>query len=388
MHNSRYYDSSSENEYIGRESNSEDRDSLMGNSMRRTRSRRSLRILPKFIMAIVLVFVLVLILRSSKTTTDATQNLRSNAYVDGKYHMIIVADLDKKSKVDGDSKGKWRSVAKKCILTPTNDGHYKAEWVGDFELTTQLSEAGRGMELSALVEFNGRLYTFDDRTGLVFEIRGEKAIPRHILMEGDGNTSKGQKTEWATVKDGKMYVGSFGKEYTNPDGSIKNQNNMWVSVIDSRGVITHENWTDRFNKLREAVGVPYPGYMIHEAITWSPYRKQWVILPRRVSKEAYDENMDERRGSNTVIFASEDFSHIEVKHITPLTPTRGFSEFKFLPGSQDRIIVALKSEENEEKGTQNTYLTVFGVDGTLLMKETEIPGGMKFEGLEFYGFKI
>ena len=159
-------------------------------------------------------------------------------------------------------------------------------------------------------------------------------------------------------------------------------------MIDSRGVITHENWTDRFNKLREAVGVPYPGYMIHEAITWSPYRKQWVILPRRVSREAYDENKDERKGSNTVIFASEDFSHIEVKHITPLTPTRGFSEFKFLPGSQDRIIVALKSEENEEKGTQNTYLTVFGVDGTLLMKETEIPGGMKFEGLEFYGFKI
>ena len=201
-------------------------------------------------------------------------------------------------------------------------------------------------------------------------------------MEGDGNTNKGQKTEWATVKDGKMYVGSFGKEYTNPDGSIKSRNNMWVSVIDSNGIITHEDWTDKFNKLREAVGVPYPGYMIHEAITWSPYRKQWVILPRRVSREAYDENKDERKGSNTVIFASEDFSHIEVKHITPLTPTRGFSEFKFLPGSQDRIIVAMKSEENEEQGTQNTYLTVFDVDGTILMPETEIPGGMKFEGLE------
>ena len=97
MHNSRYYDSSSENEYIGRESNSEDRDSLMGNSMRRTRSRSSLRILPKFIIAIVLLVVLVLVLRPSKTTTDALPNLRSNPFVNGKYHMIIVSDLDKQT---------------------------------------------------------------------------------------------------------------------------------------------------------------------------------------------------------------------------------------------------------------------------------------------------
>lgn len=71
-------------------------------------------------------------------------------------------------------------------------------------------------------------------------------------MEGDGNTDKGQKTEWATVKDGKMYVGSFGKEYTNPDGSIKNTNNMWVSIIDKYGAVSHEDWTARFNKVREA----------------------------------------------------------------------------------------------------------------------------------------
>ena len=123
--------------------------------------------------------------------------------------------------------------------------------------------------------------------------------------------------------------------------------------------------------------------MIHEAITWSPARRQWVILPRRVSKEAYDENEDERRGSNTVLLASEDFGKIEVRHITPLTPTRGFSDFKFLPGSKDNVIVALKSEENEEEQTQNSYITVFDLDGRVLMEETEVPGGMKFEGLEF-----
>ena len=30
------------------------------------------------------------------------------------------------------------------------------------------------------------------------------------------------KWEWATTKDSYLYMGSMGKEYTNPDGSIAN----------------------------------------------------------------------------------------------------------------------------------------------------------------------
>ena len=339
------------------------------------------------ILSVVCILGLLLFLLGRHKSSDVAwnlRNLRSTSYKNGVYNIVIVSDLDRKSRVKDVPKGKWKSIMKKGELRRDNNGQYSILWKKDIPLFSQVSEAGRGMELSALSVFNNRLFAFDDRTGIAFEIRGSKAIPRYIMMEGDGNTDKGQKTEWATVKDGKMYVGSFGKEYTNPDGSIKNTNNMWVSVIDSKGTVTHEDWTDRFNRVREAAGCPYPGYMIHEAIAWSPYRKQWVILPRRVSKKPYDENEDERRGSNTVILASEDFSVIEVKHITPLTPTRGFSEFKFLPGSNDNIIVALKSEENEEEQTQNSYITVFSLDGTILLEETEIPDHLKFEGLEFY----
>ena len=309
--------------------------------------------------------------------SDVSVNLRSSSLKqDGVYDLVIVSDLDKKSRIVESRKGEWKSIMKKGSLSRDSEGHYSIQWKGESTLTGKISEAGRGMELSALTWFRNKLYAFDDRTGIAYEIRGSKAIPRYIMMEGDGNNDKGQKTEWATVKDDKMYVGSFGKEYTNPDGSIKNTNNMWVSVIDSNGHVEHEDWTDRFNKLRDAVGCPYPGYMIHEAISWSPHRKQWVVLPRRVSKKPYDENLDERRGSNTVILASEDFSEIEVRKITKKTPTRGFSDFKFLPGSKDNIIVALKSEENEEEKTQNSYITVFNLDGTMLMEETEIPGMM------------
>ena len=340
----------------------------------------NLKVIVPTLCAVICMFYVIGHYRSS----NESLNLRSSSLKqDGVYDLVIVSDLDKKSRVIEAHKGKWKSVMKKGTLSRDSEGNYSIKWKGDTTLFGKISEAGRGMELSALTWFNHRLYAFDDRTGIAFEIKGSTAIPRYIMMEGDGNNDKGQKTEWATVKDGKMYVGSFGKEYTNPDGSIKNTNNMWVSVIDSNGHITHEDWTDRFNKLRDAVGCPYPGYMIHEAIAWSPHRKQWVILPRRVSKKPYDENEDERRGSNTVLLASEDFSQVEVRHITTLTPTRGFSEFKFLPGSNDNVIVALKSEENEEEKTQNSYLVVFNLDGTVLMEETEIPGKMKFEGLEF-----
>ena len=317
-------------------------------------------------------------------SSNESVNLRSSSLKqDGVFDLVIVSDLDKKSRIVESRKGEWKSIMKKGRLLRDNEGRYSIEWKGESTLTGKISEAGRGMELSALTWFRNKLYAFDDRTGIAFEIRGSKAIPRYIMMEGDGNNDKGQKTEWATVKDDKMYAGSFGKEYTNPDGSIKNTNNMWISIIDSNGHVEHEDWTDRFNKLRDAAGCPYPGYMIHEAISWSPHRKQWVILPRRVSKKPYDENLDERRGSNTVILASEDFSEIEVRKITKKTPTRGFSDFKFLPGSKDSVIVALKSEENEEEKTQNSYIMVFNLDGTMLMEETEIPGMMKFEGLEF-----
>jgi soluble calcium-activated nucleotidase 1 len=78
------------------------------------------------------------------------------------------------------------------------------------------------MELSDLVRYNDRLYSCDDRTGVVYEIlqnpEGAKAVPRYILMDGNGENSKGFKCEWGTVKDGLLYIGSFGKEFTNSDG--------------------------------------------------------------------------------------------------------------------------------------------------------------------------
>eukprot|EP01083_Nonionella_stella_P168464 568773_1 len=212
--------------------------------------------------------------------------------------------------------------------------------------------------------------------------RVNNLVPRHILMEGDGNTAKGQKTEWATRKGARLYVGSFGKEYTGPGGKVLNRNNMWV--IDGEGRVWHEDWTEKYEKLRSAVSASFPGYLIIEAIEWSDVHARWFVLPRRVSSEAYDEVADERRGSNLVMSADENFDDIQVLKVGTLRPTHGFSSFKFLPKSGDSLIAALKTEENEASGTQTTHLMVFQwPSGTVLLDETEIPGGVKFEGLAF-----
>lgn len=42
------------------------------------------------------------------------------------------------------------------------------------------------MELSELVVYDGRLLTFDDRTGIVYEIVGDNIIPWVLLMDGNG----------------------------------------------------------------------------------------------------------------------------------------------------------------------------------------------------------
>lgn len=75
-----------------------------------------------------------------------------------------------------------------------------------------------------------------------------------------------------------------------------------------------------------------------------------------------------------------DFSSISVQRVGPFNPTLGFSSFKFVPDTDDQIVLALKSEE--DAGKIATYITAFTLDGRVLMPETKI-GDVKYEGLEF-----
>lgn len=78
------------------------------------------------------------------------------------------------------------------MLSRSDDNAYSITWdAKPTSLYSRISEGGRGMELSDLCWYNDRLYSFDDRTGIVYEIANGKAYVRYILRDGDGNTEKG-----------------------------------------------------------------------------------------------------------------------------------------------------------------------------------------------------
>ncbi|KAK1887101.1 Soluble calcium-activated nucleotidase 1 [Dissostichus eleginoides] len=297
-----------------------------------------------------------------------------------RYRIAVIADLDTASRSSKDQT--WFSYMKRGYLTISNSAdRLEVEWDADtVTLESHLAEKGRGMELSELVAFNGHLYSVDDRTGVVYRIEGNQAVPWVILPDGDGSVSKGFKAEWLAVKDEHLYVGGLGKEWTTTTGEVVNNHPEWVKVVGYHGDVQHENWVPHYNALRSATGIQPPGYLIHESAAWSERLQRWFFLPRRASHEHYEEAADEQRAANLLLSCPADFSSFTVRHVGPLNLIRGFSSFKFVPGTDDQIVLALKSEEYA--GSIATYITAFTLDGQVLMPETQI-GNVKFEGLEF-----
>lgn len=102
-----------------------------------------------------------------------TEPVRKGALI--KYKILAIADLDTSSKFPGGD-SKFVSYLLKGHLT-VNEDLKQADLEFDYEpseISTQYSYGDRGMELSELVIFNGKLYSCDDRTGIIYEIKEEK----------------------------------------------------------------------------------------------------------------------------------------------------------------------------------------------------------------------
>ena len=147
------------------------------------------------------------------------------------------------------------------------------------------------------------------------------------------------------------------------------------------GDVSHVDWHRNYNALRAPGGFNFPGYMIFESAAWSPTERRWYFLPRRASRQSYDEKLDERRAANLMLTADETFSQVSSRTIGEVLPVRGYSSFKFVPNSGDKYILALKTEEND--GQTRTFVTLFNVDGSILVNDLLISSKFKFEGIEF-----
>lgn len=298
------------------------------------------------------------------------------------FRIGIIADLDTNSK-SSKEKHTWYSYLKKGFLSysPTRqsivitwDNHEPVK------LTTNFALKDRGMELSELVVFNGRLLTFDDRTGMVFEIINDKAVPWLLLMDGNGQNTKGFKAEWATVKNEQLVVGSMGKEWTTPTGEFQQNNPQYIKMIRTNGEVQHVSWIEEYKRIRNVLNIQWPGYMIHESGAWSQVHQRWFFLPRRCSQDSYNETLDEHRGCSVLISADSDVYDVKFIKLPNKSNTRGFSSFKFVPTSNDTVIIALRTEEID--GKTSTYLTAFDINGNVILDDTYV-SDLKYEGFEF-----
>lgn len=363
----------------------------------------ALRIQPQFIFLIVLtgVFLLLLFYYNWCTSSNQTSTLHrwtkssrsynatyplSSPFQSGDivtYKIGLVADLDTNSK-SNTKPHTFISYLKRGFLSyDTANDHVSVSWdtkAPPTMLSSTYGQKGRGMELSELLVYDGRLLTFDDRSGIVFEIINNKIVPWIILSDGNGLNEKGFKSEWATVKDEILYVGSIGKEWTTAAGDFESYDPMWVKAINIHGEVQHLSWIHQYKAIRYSTGIQWPGYMIHESGVWSPLNEKWYFLPRRCSHESYNETRDEIMGCNYMITADSNFKDIRTTEIVKLQLKHGFSSFKFIPGSKENAIVALKTTEFE--GKTATYITAFKTDGKILLEDTLVEN-LKYEGIEF-----
>ena len=301
------------------------------------------------------------------------------------YSWMAIADLDTNSK-ESKGNGKYKSYMLQGKLVISEDLRIaQIDFdVDPVKLSSQYSYGERGMELSELVVFNGKLYSCDDRTGIIYQVdaHNSQVIPWVILGDGDGHsTGKGFKCEWMTVKDEKLYVGGLGKEWTTGDGELVNHNPLWIKVVGHLGDVVHVDWKTSYENLRRPGGYTFPGYMIFESGAWSRANRQWYFLPRRACQERYDEKLDEKRATNLLITADEHVRDVKYMTVGEVRPLRGYSSFKFVPNSGDQLIIALKTEE--DNGQTRSFITLLNVNGTVMLKDEMISEKYKFEGIEF-----
>lgn len=123
------------------------------------------------------------------------------------YRIAIVSDLDKESR-SLTKKDAWNSYLMKGHLYWSKNWLMSVTWDSDVvTLSSSLAMKGRGMELSELVVFDGKLLSFDDRTGLVYTIERDQAIPWIIMMDGNGKGGKGKTlTDFCLFSDKKIII--------------------------------------------------------------------------------------------------------------------------------------------------------------------------------------
>ena len=61
------------------------------------------------------------------------------------------------------------------------------------------------------------------------------------------------------MKDGRLFIGGLGKEWTTGDGKVQNTNPQWVKSVGPHGDVMHHDWKENYNALRAKMNMNLPG---------------------------------------------------------------------------------------------------------------------------------
>ena len=352
------------------------------------------------------------------------------------FSVVAVADNDQRNvATNGDSGARMSALARGTLRIHVGDGQqraYTVTWQPSVtHIEGHLVRDGRGMELSTLQYWkNGRLYSCDDHTGIVYELvvtdADAKAIPRHILADGNGQAVSGMRCEWSAVKGDLLYFGSAGEPWiaatpgasaapgataAEPSFHVVHRNGLWVKTVSPAGDVKHLDWGPFYDRIRRALGslattdpratagaaanagpapagddaLPTRGYVMHECALWSHTRRQWIFVPRHVSSSPYRPNDEKRHGSSVMVTADAELRNMRVVPLPSMKhppATHGVTECKFLPNGRDAEILLLRVGDKANGGGYESVATIVSPDGALLMDDVSLPAGWKFEGLE------
>ncbi|KAH8045514.1 guanosine-diphosphatase [Aureococcus anophagefferens] len=287
------------------------------------------------------------------------------------FDLGFIADQDQDSRAMKDAAGKENDEATLTTafatarLTYLGDGdvRYKFELVDDTLVSVgthkdDSDKSGRGAEYSLLEWYGGKL-----RAGKFLIKPVENDGKRVRVLLGDGSKNKGLKTEWSTIKDGKLLIGSTGKERTDDDGNVVHKGEMWIKALDEAFAVTDIDWSTQYGALRAAAQCPHgAGYMIHD-------------------RQPYDEVIDEAKCCNLMLACDDDFdaSKVIAKPALTFLPLRGCSDFLYVPGTNDSHIFVIRTEETID-GEVGTFCSVIDIAGKVLMPEMLFGKQRKFEG--------
>ncbi|MES1903543.1 MAG: Soluble calcium-activated nucleotidase 1, partial [Paramarteilia canceri] len=180
------------------------------------------------------------------------------------FDVILISDDDTKTKISADNfqsnLAKYSiiltTVPTKLALKAGGTSHVEAMKIipsnqykiNSKEMKIPIKNLDRFMELSALAYFNGKLLTCDDRTGIIMEIdeNAQKSDVWFSLLKYD----PGFKCEWMTVKNGKLFVGSFGKNYVDTEtGDIIHSRFTKVFMINKDKKTEILEWKENYDKI-------------------------------------------------------------------------------------------------------------------------------------------